>query len=60
MSAKAIRSFHLYSNCFVDLEDPEDLDKALELNGEEMGGVTFTIEKAKPKKGAADREKGKV
>jgi len=37
-------------NCFVDLESADDLDKALELDGQTLGGNALTIQKAKPRK----------
>ena len=34
---------------YVDLADPDDLDKAVALSGENIGGSTCQIERAKPK-----------
>jgi len=44
-------------HCFVDLENAEDLEKALALNGEKIGKVAIKIEQAKSKK---DKEAGKT
>lgn len=40
---------------YVDLENADDLDKALELNGSEVDGQSVNIEKAKAKGALPDK-----
>jgi len=45
----SVRKLPNKATAFVDLADSDDLDKALALNGSELGGKKINIEKSKPR-----------